>query len=284
MPPAIAQPIALVCRSNRMFRTRGAVALVVAAALGAAACGGTDWNAARKPKPLSAAQVRAAAAAQKKAETPYVNALVVKYRAIDNQFTDADQQCFAAAVVHGLGVTAFTSHGLTANGLRNPRTTLDDLPTPTLPQVAAIGAAMQRCHLSALGAAVAQGLAVTDAKTVDCLSRALSRPQARRFLVLSLFGRRQMTLVTAHSVVGLFASCVDLAELVLRSIDLGVDPSIHACVLTALHGVEPQLEDVMALNLSHADRDQIEQAAVSLNVAINQCRPGARTGFTVPPS
>jgi hypothetical protein len=261
---------------------RGAVALVVAAALGAAACGGTDWNAAHKPKAPSPAQLRAAAAAQKKAEQPLVNALMVKYHEDDDPFTAADDRCFAGAVVHGLGVKSFVSHGLTANGLRNPRTTLDDLPAPTLAQVDAIGAAMQRCHIAVLGTAIAQGLEVTNPGTVACLSRALGRPQARRFLVLSLFGRRQMTLVTARSVIGIFASCVDLADLVLRQLDLNVPPTIRTCVLTALHGVRHQLEEVMALSLSHADQDQIEQAAVALGVAINQCRPGAQTGFTVP--
>src|SRR5215471_19028979 len=101
-----------------MFRTRGAVVLVVAAALAAGACGGTDWNAAHKAKTLTPAQQRAAAAAQKKAELPFVNALVVKYSSLDDVASPADDRCYANAVVHGYGVTSFTTHGLTPSGLR----------------------------------------------------------------------------------------------------------------------------------------------------------------------
>jgi hypothetical protein len=265
-----------------MFRTRGAVVLVVAAALIAGACGGTDWNAGQKAKPLSAAEARAAAAAQKKAELPYVNALVAKFS--PDAGNAADQRCFATAVVHGYGVSSFTSHGMTAAGLRNPRTTLDDLPTPSLDQVNAMGAAMQRCRLSLLAGGIAIGLGVPNRGTVSCLTRALAQPEARRFLGLAVLGRHRVNLATAHTMVGLIAGCVDLAALVVRAVNLPADPSIRQCVATAIRGADAELKDLMALKLADADPDQVQQAGDALGIAINQCRPGAQTGFTVPPN
>jgi hypothetical protein len=262
---------------------RGAVVLVVAAALTAGACGGTtDWNAAHKAKPLSAAQARAAAAAQRKAELPYVDALVAKFTSYSPN--PADDRCFAAAVVHGISVQGFTSHGITPTGLRNPRTTLDDLPTPSVAQVGAIGAAMQRCPLDTLGHSLAVSLDSTDAATATCLARALGRPEAQRFLGLMLLGRHRINLAIAHTVVGLMASCVDLAAVFVSAAELPLDPSSRQCFTTALHGAEAELKDFLALLLSNADREQLQEAAGQLSVAINQCRPGAQTGFTVPPS
>src|SRR5690348_5914507 len=131
---AIAQPIAPDCRSNRMFRMRGAVVLAAAAALTAGACGGTDWNAATKPKAPSAAQVRAAAEAEARADRPCVDARVASGQANSDPSdppTPADTRCWATAIVHGVGVKTFAAHGLTPNGLRNQKSTLGALPTPT---------------------------------------------------------------------------------------------------------------------------------------------------------
>jgi hypothetical protein len=267
-----------------MFRTRGAVVLVVAAALAAGACGGTDWNAGRKAKPLSPAQLRAAAAAQKRAEVPYVNALVVKYASDGDASTAADDRCYANAVVHGFGVTSFTAHGLTPSGLRNRRTTLDSLPTPTIGQVNAIGANVQRCNLSVLGRGVALGLGVTDAPTVACLSRALGTPGARRFLGLAVLGRHRVDLRTAHNLIGVLASCVDFAALIASEMRLPADSPIRECVATAIHGADAALKDMLALEISDGDPDQIAQARDQVLVAMNQCRAGAQTGFTVPPN
>jgi hypothetical protein len=263
---------------------RGTAVFVVVGALVAGACGGTDWKAAHTPKPRSAAQLRAAAAAQRKAEIPYVNALVVKFSTAPKPPSLADSRCIAGAIVHGYGVKAFAAHGLTPNGLRNPRTSIDDLPTPTLPQVDAIGAAMQHCQLSHLGAALARGLGISDARTAACLATALARPQARRFLALSALGRHRVNLATAHTVVGLIAGCADLASLILRQSDLPADSAIRECVANALHQADAALKDYLALVISDADTDQIQEAKGEVLVAINECRPGAQTGFTVPPS
>ncbi len=268
-----------------MFRMRGALAFAVAATLTGGACGGTDWNAAHKPKTPSAAQIRAAAAAEAKAEVPYVDALVASGQANSDPSdptTPADARCWATAIVHGVGVKAFAAHGLTPNGLRNPNSTLDALPTPTAAQAEAIGAAMQHCRLGVISAAVLYGIGVTDAQSVTCFSRALGRPVARRFLGVLLIGAHRMNLATAHTVVGLLAGCIDLAALVVRTIDLPPVASIRQCVVTVLHGSDAELKDLMALNLSDADPEQIQEARDALSVSMNECRPGAQTGFTVP--
>jgi hypothetical protein len=260
---------------------RGAALLVVVGALVAGACGGTDWKAAHTPKPKSAAELRAAAAAQRKAELPYVNALVVKYAAAPNPPTLVEGRCIAAAVVHGYGVRTFTAHRLTPNALRNPHTSIDDLPTPTLGQADAIGAAMQHCRLD-VGAALAHSLGIANAGTVTCLSRALARPDARRFLALSALGRHRVNLAIAHTVVALMARCADLAAPIVR--DFPADASIRQCVADALHQADAALKDYLALVISDAETEQIQEAKDAVLVAINQCRAGAQTGFTVPPS
>ena len=261
--------------------------LAVVGALTAGACGGTDWNAAHKAKTPSAAQVRAAAAAEAKAEQPYVDALVASGQANSDPSdptTPADARCWATAIVHGVGVRTFAAHGLTPNGLRRPTSTLDALPTPTAAQADAIGAAMQRCRLNILSAALLYGLGVTDAKSVTCFTRALARPEARRYLGLMLLGEHRINLATAHTVVGLLAGCIDLAALVVRAIHLPPDAAIRQCVATALRGVDAELKDFLALNLSDADPEQVQEARDALGVAMNECRPGAQTGFTIPPS
>ena len=258
--------------------------VAVAAALVVGACGGTDWNAAKQPKTPSAAQLRAAAVAQAKAESPYVAALVASDQGSSDPSNPADARCWAAALVHGFGVSAFVAHGLTPNGLRDPDSTLDALPTPTLAQADAIGAALQRCRLSAVGAGLAQSLGANDAASAACMTRALGRPEARRFLTLSMLGSHRMNLATAHTFVGLAAGCVDLAAFVVRIAGFPPDAAIRQCVTTALHGADAEVKDFLALVFSDADHDQIEQASDALGVAMNQCRPGAQTGFTVPPS
>src|SRR5262245_37513109 len=102
-----------------MFRTRGAVVLVVVAALAAGACGGTDWNAAHKPNMLTPAQLRAAAAGRKRAELSYVNALVAKYSSDGSSNSVADDRCIASAIVHGFGVAALMAHRVTPTSLGN---------------------------------------------------------------------------------------------------------------------------------------------------------------------
>jgi len=258
--------------------------VVVAGALAAGACGGTEWNAGKQPKPLSAAQARAAAAAQKKAEVPYVNALVAKYQTNHVLNSLDDNRCLASAVVHGFGVAGISAHGLTANGLRNPRTTLDDLPTPTLAQADAIGAGVQRCHIAPAAAGMARSFGATDAQSAACMTSAFGRPQARRFLALLVLGRQRISLAVAHSVVGLISSCLDLAALIVRAASLPPDATIRQCISSALHGADAELKDYLALMIAGGDREQIQQAQGALLVAMNQCRPGAQTGFTVPPS
>jgi hypothetical protein len=265
-----------------MFRIRGAVLVVVAAVLAAGACGGTDWNAAHKAKTLSPAQLRAAAAAQKRAEVPFVNALVVKYAATGDGSTPADDICYANAVVHGFGVTSFTAHGLTPSGLRNRRTTLDSLPTPTLAQINAIGAGVQHCNLSTLGLSVGVWLGATDAPTVACVTRALDAPAARRFVGLAVLGRSRVDLRTAHNLIGVLPKCVDFAALIVRGMNLPAGSAIHDCVVTAIHGADAALKDWLSLKLSDGDPDQLAQTRDEVLVAINQCRAGAQTGFTVP--
>jgi hypothetical protein len=267
-----------------MFRRGGAVALVVVAVLAAAACGGTDWNAAHQHKAPSTAQLRAQAAAEARAEAPYVDAMV----ASDQANPPADRgnpleiRCVAGAIVHGFGVQAFRLHGLTPNALRNPNSTLEKLPTPAPAQIEAVGAAMQRCPLTGFGQSFARGVGATDAATVACFTQGLQRPDARRFLVISFLGRQKLDLSTARSLVGLMARCTDLATLFVNAIGKTLDAGTKQCVITQLHGADAALRTYWALKIADADPDQVSQASETVGVAINQCRPGAQTGFTVP--
>jgi hypothetical protein len=265
----------------------GAVAFVLAVALAVAGCGATDWNAAAtKSKAASQAAAKAAAAAAARAERPYVEALVASQRANDGSTTAAaaaDDRCVAVAIVHGYGAQVLVNHGLTPNGLRNPDTTLDVLPAPTVAQVDAVGAGLQRCHIDIFGRSLAEGLGVTDAAGVACFVRSMTLPAARRFLVLMLLSR-PIDLAAAHNVVGLIAGCMDLATLVVRGIDPSVDAETRTCVANAMHGADAELKDYLALEMSKSDPAQLQVAKDALGVAINQCRPGAQTGFTVPPS
>jgi hypothetical protein len=269
-----------------MFAKGGAVAFVLVIALVGAGCGATDWNAtASRSNSASRAAARAAAAAAAQAERPYVEALVASQRANDGSTTAAevvDDRCVAVAIVHGYGAQDFVSHGLTPNGLRNPDSTLDALPSPTVAQVNAVGAGLQRCHIDIVGRSMATNWGVTDPAGVACLTGSMTRPAARRFLVLTLLSR-PIDLAAAHDLVGLIAGCMDLAPLVVRGID-GLDTATRTCVATALHGADAEVKDYMALRMSNSDPVQLQQAKDALGVTINQCRPGAQTGFTVPPS
>jgi hypothetical protein len=120
-------------------------------------------------------------------------------------------------------------------------------------------------------------------RTAACLARALGRPEARRFLALSALGRHRVNLATAHTVVGLIASCADLASLIVGQSGLPADAAIRECVADALHEADAALKDYLALVISEAEPDQIQEAKGEVLVAINECRPGAQTGFTVPP-
>jgi hypothetical protein len=123
-----------------------------------------------------------------------------------------------------------------------------------------------------------------DAQTATCLTSALARPEARRFLVLWVFGRSRVDLASARMIVGAISRCVDLAALLARGLGSQADASFHACVVTALHDAGSALNDFIAFSISNADPEQLQQAKDALGVAINGCRPGAHTGFGAPQS
>jgi hypothetical protein len=126
---------------------------------------------------------------------------------------------------------------------------------------------------------------VTDAATADCFTKGLARPDTRRFLVFMMYGRDKVDLATAQAEVSFLGRCTDLAALFTQAaLPRTVDSSTRQCFVTALHGADAALKNYWALKIAHADSDQVQQASDALGVAINQCRPGAQTGFTVPPN
>jgi hypothetical protein len=249
-----------------------------------AGCGGTDYNTVVSTPPSTSATPTHAVVATT-AERPYVDAMVASAAASDTSadFTAALARCVSTAIVRGYGVDAFKSSGITPNGLRNPDSTLDALPDPTDAQVTDVGVALQGCKLAkSVAAGLGQGLGVTAAPSIACLTKQVaSGPDARRFIVLSVL-ERKVDLQAAHSLIGLVASCVDLADVVLRAAKVPIDPATRTCLVDALHGSDAQLKDFLALRMAGADPDTAEQASEQLSVALNRCRPSAHTGFTVP--
>jgi hypothetical protein len=263
--------------------------LAVAAVL--SACGGADWNASHAtPTPSTSARsartAATAAAAVSAGERPYVDAMVASAVASDDTSATTSAttyHCIAAAIVHGFGATVFAANGLTPNGLRNANSTLDALPDPTDEQVTTIGAALQHCKIAKeLAIGVGTDLGFTDTATVTCLTKQFdSGPAPRRFLVLA-FLERKIDLEAAHAAVGVLAACVDLPTLVLRSANVPIGAETRNCIVNALRGSDAQLKDFFALRMSGTDPETAVQASEQLGVAINRCRPGAHTGFTVP--
>ena len=97
-------------------------------------------------------------------------------------------------------------------------------------------------------------------------------------MVLSVL-QRHTDLEAARALMGLIAGCVDLPALVLRAANVRVDATTRACLLDTLKSSGAALQDFMALKLAGSDTTSTEE---TLAVSINHCRPGARTGFTVP--
>ncbi len=254
-----------------------------------AACGGgTQWDSAQtapavKSTPKRAAQSVAPAAATTAAERPYVDALSASAAASGTELSATTSRCLAAALVHGFGVAAFSSNGITPNALRGANSNLDALPDPTDQQITTIGAALQRCRIGHdLAVGLAQGLRITDAASINCFTTQFnSSAIARRFVIIAMLNRK-VDLETAHDAVGVIAACVDLPTWVLRTLDVPVDATTRSCLVNALRNSDATLKDYMALRISGADPDTAIQASEALAVATNQCRPSARTGFTVP--
>jgi hypothetical protein len=271
-----------------MRRIAGVVAVVVAVAL--TGCGGTDWNTSKSRAVKSARTAKASKtprgiAAETAAERPLIAALVASSKASNPSETaagSAKTRCVATAIVHGYGAATFRANGLTPNGLRAPKSSLDALPDPTDAQVAAIGSAVQRCRIDDVAKTIALQLGITDGASVVCFAGHLGTgPEADRFLV-SLVLDRKLTLAASHDVIGILASCVDLATMVLDAANIQADAVTRRCITDAMHGTDAELKDYFALKLANADPDTAQQAIEAVSVAINHCRPSAHTGFTVP--
>jgi hypothetical protein len=273
-----------------MHRIAAVVAAMVVVAVGLAGCGGTDWNTAKNAAVKSARTAKSAKtpsgiAAEAKAERPLIAALVASSKSTNPRETAAqtvEDRCVATAIVHGYGTTAFHANGITANGLRGPRNSLDALPDPSEAQVAAIGAALQRCHIVEVAPGIAKAFGVTDGAEIACLAGHFGTgADAHRFLVLTALNRH-VSLAAAHDTVGILASCVDLPTLILRLGNVQVDSATRTCIIDEMNGAGAQLKDYFALKLAGADPDIAQQSIEAVGVAINHCRPGAHTGFTVP--
>jgi hypothetical protein len=272
-----------------MRRILGTLALATALAV-AAGCGATDW---KTSEAGSAAQKQAAAtkAAQvakaKKttaAEARYVSALVASNGPSPSAGAAAEVRCVATAIVRTYGVQAFEAAALSPNALRAPNSSLTALPTPTAAQDAAMGASLQHCGI---GKAVAQGLAEglksADPATVACLGRQMDKSAAAHRFLVAIALDRAIDLAAAHGVLGVIAACVDLPTLVLRTAGLGdLDPTTRACVVSAVRSSTAGLKDYLAAEIAGKQSDESRAYLDSLGVAINHCRPSARTGFTVP--
>jgi hypothetical protein len=275
-----------------MLRIVAALAVVVVLA----GCGATDWNSAQvgaSAKPGSKQSTKAAAAkpspaavAETAAERPYITALVASAAAAGagaSGLHPADFRCIAAAIVHGYGAKTFADNGETPAKLSRADSTLDALPDPSDDQIQAIGAALQRCNVGGeLAKEFATGLHVTDPAVVRCFGSAFDTdPTLRRLIVMDWMARK-IDLLAAHVLVGLIASCIDLPSYVLDAQNVQVDPTTRACLVDALKGSEAQLKDGLALHIAGVDPDTATQDFEVIAVAINQCRPSAHTGFTVP--
>jgi hypothetical protein len=273
-----------------MVRIVAALAVVVVLA----GCGATDWNStqisASAPKQAAKATTAAkpgpAPAVPTAAERPYVTALVASAAAAGagaSGLHPADFRCIAAAVVHGYGAPAFVANGMTPAKLSRADSTLDALPDPSDDQIQAIGAALQRCRVGGeLAKELATGLHVSDPAVVKCFgSRFDTDPTLRRVVVIDWMARK-IDLLAAHVLVGLMAACIDLPSYVLVAQNVQVDPTTRACLEDALKGSEAQLKDGLALHIAGVDPDTATQDFEVIAVAVNQCRPSARTGFTVP--
>jgi hypothetical protein len=253
--------------------------LVVAVVL--VGCGGTDWKTAQvspSGSPKSAQSVSTTAT-----ERPYIDAMLVSAEAggsTKSGISPTTVRCIAAAIVHGYGASAFAAAGITPAALRSPNSTLDALPDPSDDVVARIGTAVQHCNIAdAAAAAFAQEVKVTDSASTTCLAgRFAADARARRFLVLSVL-QRHADLEAGHALIGLIAACLDLPALVLREADVRVDATTRACLVDTLKSSDAQLQDFMALKIAGIDATVQEEA---LAVSVNHCRPGARTGFTIP--
>ncbi|MDP9333243.1 MAG: hypothetical protein M3Q30_08055 [Actinomycetota bacterium] len=260
-----------------MHRIVGALAVAVVLA----GCGSTDWKAAKVSPSASPKSAQSASTAA--AERPYVDAMVVSAQAQGSDKSGVSPttiQCMATAVVDGYGASAFAAAGITPAALRDPNSTLDALPDPSDDRVTSIGTALQHCNIGrAVALGFAEGVKINDAASITCLAGRFSAgPGARRFLVLSVL-QRHADLEAAHGLIGLFAGCVDLPALVLRAANVHVDTTTWACLLDTLKTSGAALKDFMALKIAGSDTTSQEE---TLAVSINHCRPGARTGFTVP--
>jgi hypothetical protein len=267
-----------------MHRIVGALAVAVVLA----GCGGTDWKTAKispSGSPESARSAQSAATAE--AERPYIDAMLVSAQAGGSGISGVSPttvRCLATAIVHGYGASAFAAAGITPATLRNPSSTLDALPDPSDDLVTRIGTAVQHCDIAnaaatAFATAFAQGAKISDGASLTCLAgRFATAAGARRFLVLSAL-QRHADLEAAQALIGLIAACLDLPALVLRAAEVRVDATTRTCLLDTLKSSGAQLQDVMALKIAGIDATTQQEA---LAVSINHCRPGARTGFTLP--
>src|SRR4051794_29512083 len=161
-------------------------ALAVAVALGLTSCGGTNWNSAHSAKKSANPAKRPNAAAAAAAERPYVDALVVSAHANDRHANEVVTRCAAVAIVHRYGPSAFKTAGLTTTLLRTPTSSLRKLPAPNDADIAALGAAVQKCGVGdAIAGAMGPTLGSADPATASCLARRLDTDAAaRRYLVL----------------------------------------------------------------------------------------------------
>ena len=259
-----------------MHRIVGALA----AAILVAGCGSTDWKTAK----VSPSSPNSATSASTTAtERPYVDAMVISARAggsDKSEISPTTIRCMATAIVHGYSASAFAAAGITPAALRDPNSTLDTLPDPSDDRVTRIGTALQHCNIGRyLALGFAQEVKINDAASIACLAgRFGAAPGARRFMVLSVL-QRHTDLEAARALMGLFAGCVDLPSLVLRAANVQVDATTRACLLDTLKSSGAALQDFMALKIAGSDTTSQEE---TLAVSINHCRPGARTGFTVP--
>jgi hypothetical protein len=254
---------------------------VLAVAVVLAGCGSTDWKTARVSPSGSPKSARSASTAA--TERPYIDALLVSAEAGGSSKSGVSPttvRCIATAIVHGYGASAFAAAGITPAALRSPNSTLDALPDPSDDVVTSIGTAVQHCGIAdAAAAAFAQEVKVDDGASTTCLAgRFGTDARARRFLALSVL-QRHADLEAAHALIGLIAMCLDLPALVLRAADVQVDAATRTCILESLKSSDAQLQDYMALRIAGIDTTSQE---VALAVSVNHCRPGARTGFTLP--
>ena len=172
------------------------------------------------------------------------------------------------------GTPAFANVGLTPPVLRDPNSSLANLPSPTAQQLAALGTDLQRC---AVGSVFVHGLDAslhfTDARVRACIADRINTDvTARPFLTFELLDRRP-DLPAARALVRTLTACVDIETLILRSASVTMTAAERQCVGDFVGAHEAELETLLAQGIAGEAADA-QTFAQFLRPAVVECARG----------